>query len=107
MLTIEQWADRVGISRQWASRLAKDGRIAGLRVVGGKYMVPEGAGKPVDRKPGRAASPTSTRALRAARKAANALLKVERERKAVADKAERERVRDVEHAWNDRHKGVI
>lgn len=66
MLTATQYAEKYGLSKQWAARLAKDGRIEGAVLHGRSWLIPDDAPKAVPLPRGPVPSLTSSRAVRAA-----------------------------------------
>lgn len=63
-LTATDFAELVGISKQWACKLASEGRIEGAKLEGRTWMIPEDAPKPERYKRGRMADPEGSRARR-------------------------------------------
>lgn len=66
MLTATQYAEKHGLSKQWAARLAKDGRIPGAVLHGRMWLIPEDAPEPVRLPRGPVPSLAGSRAQRAA-----------------------------------------
>ena len=98
MLTATQYAEKYGLSKQWAARLAKEGRIVGAVLHGRTWLIPEDAPEPVRLPRGPVPSLSASRARRAAEAAQR---RADYEAGIVRPKAKTQALSPYDRFWAD------